>query len=167
MIILSDASPLISLSKIEQLSLLPALYGSVLVTPQVYAEVAVSGRGLAGSAEIARAGWIHVQPLNRPEELPTAANQLGLGLGEMSTILLAQELKADVVLIDELKARKLARERGLIHLGCVGILEDAFQKNLLADLQQAYQQLLASGTFISRRILEQSLEHFKLPTLRG
>ncbi len=52
--------------------------------------------------------------------------------------MLGQELKADIVLIDDMKARKVAREEGLAVLGCVGVLQDAFGLKLLPDLPEAY-----------------------------
>jgi predicted nucleic acid-binding protein len=63
-----------------------------------------------------------------------------------------------LLLIDEIKARKAAQERGLTVLGCVGVLEDAFNSQLLPDLAQVYRQLLASGAYVDRRILENSLK---------
>jgi predicted nucleic acid-binding protein len=54
-IAVSDASALITLSKIGYIHILPELYKSVYVTPEVYAEVAVTGEGLAGASEIAGA----------------------------------------------------------------------------------------------------------------
>jgi predicted nucleic acid-binding protein len=164
-IVLSDASPLISLSRISQLDLLPKLYHQVTITPQVYAEVAVSGAGMAGSSEIAKATWIEVRPVNDPEELERAKIESGLGLGELSTILLAPDLNADLILIDELKARKEARKRRLVHVGCVGVLEDAFQTGLLKDLRAEYRQLIATRAFVSRQIVDASLERLRLPPL--
>jgi predicted nucleic acid-binding protein len=164
-IVLSDASPLISLSRIGQLDLLPKLYQKVTITPQVYAEVAVSGAGMAGASEIAKAPWIEVRPVNDSEELERAQIESGLGLGELSTILLALDLNADLVLIDELKARKEARKRRLVHVGCVGVLEDAFQMGFLKDLRTAYRQLIATRAFVSHQIVEASLERLRLPGL--
>jgi hypothetical protein len=61
--IVADSAPLITLAKIAQLDILPQLYRSILVTPEVYGEVAVTGAGLAGAAEIAAAEWIEVHSL--------------------------------------------------------------------------------------------------------
>lgn len=58
MTVLSDSSPLITLSKIGRLDLLPQLYETVTITPEVYAEVVVGGAGLAGSSQISTAKWI-------------------------------------------------------------------------------------------------------------
>ncbi|MBI3646323.1 MAG: DUF3368 domain-containing protein, partial [Acidobacteriales bacterium] len=44
--VVSDSSPLITLAKIGRLELLPQLYQAITITPEVYAEVVVSGAGL-------------------------------------------------------------------------------------------------------------------------
>jgi predicted nucleic acid-binding protein len=86
-------------------------------------------------------------------------------VGETATILLAQELSADLAIIDERLARGLARRLGLNVMGCVGILESAARKNLIKDLRSTYQQLLVKVTYIDRAILNRSLTLLKLPTL--
>ena len=100
MTVVSDSSPLITLSKIGQFDLLPQLYRTIIITPEVYAEVAVTGSGLVGASQIAFAWWIVVQPIKRIDELSRARQRFNLGAGELSVIVLAQELKADAVLID-------------------------------------------------------------------
>jgi len=88
-----------------------------------------------------------------------------LGAGETATILLAKEVSADLAIIDERTARGLATSVGLNVIGCVGILESAARKDLITDLPSVYHQLLASGSFIDRAILNRSLISFKLPIL--
>jgi predicted nucleic acid-binding protein len=75
------------------------------------------------------------------------------------------ELKADAVLIDDKDARKAAGKEGLSVLGCVGVLENAFNLKLLADLREAYRQLLASNAYVSWTVLEKSLKALGLPPL--
>jgi predicted nucleic acid-binding protein len=79
--------------------------------------------------------------------------------------MLGRELKADVVLIDDMKARKLAQEEGLAVLGCVGVLQDAFGLKLLSDLTGVYRELLASGAYVDRALLENILKILNLPPL--
>jgi predicted nucleic acid-binding protein len=74
--VLSDSSPLITLAKIRRLDLLPELYETVTITPEVYAEIVVSGAGLPGSSQIATAKWIHVKPVQKPADLAVAQQRL-------------------------------------------------------------------------------------------
>jgi predicted nucleic acid-binding protein len=163
--VVSGSSPLITLAKIEQLELLPQLYGRIAITPQVYREVVVGGEGLAGSSEIKAAKWIDVESVGNADDLAEVQQVSGLGIGELSAIQLGRETRADLVLLDETKARKIALGHGLTVLGCVGILEDAFGLRLLTDLRKTYQGLLAAGAYVDPRILENSLKSLNLPLL--
>jgi predicted nucleic acid-binding protein len=125
----------------------------------------VRGTGLTGSAEVAASNWIEVRPIANLASITAAQQRFGLGIGEISAIILGREVNAGLVLIDEIKARKAAQEYGLTVLGSVGVLEDAFILRLLPDLPQAYRQLLSSGAYIDRKILENSLKALNLAPL--
>ncbi len=165
MTVVSDSSPLITLAKIGRLDVLNHLYQTITITPQVYEEVVLHGSGLKGSAEVATCKWIEVKSIENVGALAAAREKFGLGIGETSAIILGWELSASLVLIDEIKARKVAREYGMAVLGCVGILEDAFRSHLLSDLARAYRQLISAGAYIDRKILENSLEALNLPPM--
>jgi predicted nucleic acid-binding protein len=88
-----------------------------------------------------------------------------LGLGELSTVMLGKELRAEIALMDDLRARRLARENGLSVRGTVGVLELLYRKGHLADLREAFQDLLANDVYIARELLEERLRDLKLPPL--
>jgi predicted nucleic acid-binding protein len=67
----------------------------------VYSEVVVSGAGLPGAKEVAVAKWIEVQQIVRREELLSAQERFGPGRGELSTIILAREARAEFALLDD------------------------------------------------------------------
>jgi predicted nucleic acid-binding protein len=163
-IVVSDSSPLITLSKIGHIHLLPAMYGSVHITPEVYSEVVVTGAGLWGAAEIAKAEWVRVKTADEDATV-SAEDKAVLGMGDISTILLAKQLKAEVALIDDRRARALALRHNVTPLGCVGILHTAFLAGLVADLRKVYQLLLGSGAYVDRRIVESNLKALNLPGL--
>jgi predicted nucleic acid-binding protein len=96
-------------------------------------------------------------------ELERTAGQTGLGSGEVSAVQLARELGVEAILIDERRARRYAEEKGLIALGCIGILETLHRKGALFDLRSAYAQLLEQKFRIEPKVLERSLRDFKLP----
>lgn len=164
MIVVSDSSPLITLSKIDHLHVLPGLYGTIHIAPAVFSEVTLTGAGLWGAGEVAGAEWVRVTSLEshvhmRPED--TA----GLGAGEISAVLLARQLEADLVLMDDRKARALAVKNDVTPLGCIGILHNAFLAGLLTDLRRSYLLLLGSGAYVDRRIIEANLKALNLPGL--
>jgi RimJ/RimL family protein N-acetyltransferase/predicted nucleic acid-binding protein len=156
-IVVSDSSPLITLSRVHQLELLREFYGRVSIPREVYEEVTVAGAGLPGAEEVRRAAWIQVQanPLEAPAKLRAACS--GLGLGERSAILLARALSADVILIDKARARRIAKGAGLDVAGSIAILERGTRLTKVADLRSVYLSLLHQGIRFDRRLLDQSL----------
>jgi predicted nucleic acid-binding protein len=72
------------------------------------------------------------------------SRKYALGVGELSTILLAKEIRADTVLLDDLNARKLARVEGLQVPGSLGLLETFYMQGYLTDLRSAFRQLLST-----------------------
>ena len=61
MTVVSNASPLITLSKVGALPILPALFGKVVVATEVFHEVAVVGLGRPGADDVQSASWIEVK----------------------------------------------------------------------------------------------------------
>ena len=163
--VVSDASPLIALARIDCLELLPKLYGRVPIPTEVYAEVTVAGTGLPGARQIAGANWIEIASVNDSAALEEARRRTGLGAGEVSAIILAKELAAGLTLIDERRARRFAKDEGLEVIGCVGILETLHRRGHLADLRDAFARLLHHEFRIDRRALNESLLRLNLPPL--
>lgn len=124
----------------------------------------IRGAGLPGSKEVSEASWIQTSPLSNAADVASASQRLGLGAGEASTILLAQQFHADLVLIDDLQGRNRAREAGLNVQGSVALLESAFSKGFLPDLRQAFGDLL-ENSYIGREILNVRLQVLNLPPL--
>ncbi len=162
---ISDAGPLVALAKIDQFHLLEKLLGRLVITPEVYGEVVVAGAGLPGSDETSKAAWIEVQPIKNHTSLLLAQARFNLDLGELSTLVLGKETGADLLLLDDLSARKLAQMEGFRVQGTVGILEACYARKYLSDLRQAYAALLAKGVYLDRAFLDLRLRLLQLPPL--
>ena len=166
MIVVSNASPLISLSRIGRLELLRQVFTEIIIPSEVFQEVVIDGAGRPAAAAVGTAGWITKKPCVETAKLAALRNQFPqLGAGETATVQLAHELRADLAIIDERAARRLAVGLGLKVIGSIGVLEAAFRRGLIADLRSDYQQLLATGTRIDPAILNRSLAQFGLPLL--
>ena len=109
--------------------------------------------------------WIEVKSVQNPAGLLSAQRKYGLGPGEMSTIVPAKELGANPVLLDDYRARKLAKAEGLEILGSVGLLESFYLRRDLTDLRRAFQQLLLHNVYIDQRLLDRRLRALGLPPL--
>ncbi len=81
-----------------------------------------------------------------------------LDAGEAAVIALAREQSISTVLIDERKARKVARDiYGLQPIGTARILVEAKKKNLLPDIASQFQKLRQEGYWIHASIVETAL----------
>ncbi len=161
----TDSSPLVILTKLGCLDFLNRIFARVYISPEVQYEVVIAGAGLPGASEVSKAEWIEVKSLQSPAGLDSAQRKYGLGPGEMSTILLARELGANPVLLDDYRARKLAKAEGLEILGSVGLLETFYVRGYLTDLRSAFRQLLAQNVYIDQRLLDRRLRALGLPPL--
>ncbi len=81
-----------------------------------------------------------------------------MGEGEAEAILLAEEINADAVLIDELKARKIANLRGLRVIGTIGVLLDAKEKGLAREVKPLMDELIKKRIRISKDLYNHTLE---------
>ena len=165
MSVVSDASPLIILAKIGALDLLQNLHRRIYMSSEVYAEIVVAGAGLPGASQVAKAKWIEVKPLQQASSLTAAQERFGLGLGELSTILLAKQMGASTVLIDEEKGRRIARAEGLQVRGTVGILENLYRRREIPDLRESFRNLVVCHAHLDLRLLNRRLQLYGLPPL--
>lgn len=165
--IISNASPLILLSAIRELERLQQIFGQVLITPQVYDEVVVRGQGRPGAAEVAAAAFVLRKDLAQVQTASEIRERYRIGLGEASTIALAVEVQADLILIDDRSAREAAAGMGLKVAGTMRVLELAYERKLLPDLRDAYRRLRASSARISPMLLDASLVRFGLEPITG
>ncbi len=153
--IVCNSGPLIALGMLGRLDLLQTLFDVVLVPEAVQKEIEQGGINLAGLADFQRAHWIRVVPLQGKRD---ALLESLLDVGEAAVISLAREQQSAVVLIDERKARKVARDiYGLHPIGTVRILVEAKKKKLLPDIASPLQKLRQEGYWIHTAIIETAL----------
>jgi len=155
MLVVADASPLVALINIEKVDLLPTLFTYVVIPPEVAAELRAAGRPRAvGEFMSQRPNWLTERAPTGTEPIP------GLHPGEAAALSLARELGADLLLIDEARGRKAARERRLPFTGTIGVLELAADRGLV-DLPQAFARLKQTDFWISDELLDQRLAKFR------
>ncbi len=152
MIVVSDASPLNILVRIGCVDVLPSLFGSVILPPAVAGELSH-----AATPEVVRQwlaagpGWLQVQTPQRMDPTLEMADA-----GERQAISLALELRADLLLADDRKARRAAMERGLAVTGAVGVLELAATRQLI-ELPPVFERLRATDFIVAQEILDDAL----------
>lgn len=153
MIVVADSSTLIGLARIGKLSLLSELYGRVLIPKAVYDEVVGSGRH--GSENAKMAEYLVVKEVK--DEVAVELLLSSFGRGEAEVLTLAREVGADVVLVDEKKARKSARRAGFEVLGVLGMLITAKKRGLIPYVRPFIEKLCESGFRLSEGVIERTL----------
>jgi len=163
MIVVSDAAPIISLTKIEQLTLLEKLFGQVIVTEAVFKELTTNNHYPSEIEKIKASSFIEIMAVHDSVKVSRLMQQTKLDIGESESIILAQELNADTLLIDERKGRSVAKKIGLRITGSVGILLAANQKGMLTreDAIFLIDELREIGTRISDDLYRIALNGLK------
>jgi predicted nucleic acid-binding protein len=157
MIVVSDTTPLIGLSSIGRLELLLQLFDDVYIPQAVFDETVTSGRE-EGKAKhsVANADWIHIVEVKDRLAVNILLDEMDLG--EVETIILASEMKADWVLMDEKKGRRKLSQLNIPKIGTVGILLKAKQLGLVSNLKAELESLQKSGFSVSQLVIEEVLK---------
>jgi predicted nucleic acid-binding protein len=127
----------------------------------VYDEVVTRGAGLPGAEEVASAAWIK-RITAEDDDKVKAYRAERLGAGESETLALAEELKADLVLVDDERAWEVARRKGIACLRTVELVLEAHRRQLL-DVEEAEVKLVQLGKkrWISEEVLEVALRQLR------
>jgi predicted nucleic acid-binding protein len=131
--IVCNASPLINLARIGKLDLLRELYGELIIPEAVWHEVVEEGSGQPGAEEVKCADWIKTQGVTNMDL--RRALQQELDAGETEAIVLALEIGADLLLMDERIGREVARHFGLRYTGLIGIFIEAKRKGYFSAIK--------------------------------
>jgi len=154
MTVVADTSPFVVLVAIGHVDVLSTLFDEVLIPPHVASELASSRRPQEVRGFIATPPlWLRVRAPSSTETIP------GLAAGETAAIVLAAEIKAGRLIIDEYQGRKAATERGLRVVGTVGALELAAEMGLV-DLKGAFARVKQTDFWISHKLLDERLTQF-------
>ncbi|MEM7510377.1 MAG: DUF3368 domain-containing protein [Bacteroidota bacterium] len=144
-IIITDASPLIALIKINKLEILDQLFDKILITDVVRDEVRSN-----------LPEWIKVSSNYNLEQKKLL--ELELDPGEASAISLALGMPNSLLIIDEKKGRKVAKRLGLKIIGTIGVVVKAKQQGVIPTAKEVLEDLEKSGLWISQELKEDILD---------
>ncbi len=152
MIVVANAGPLIALAQIGHFTLLQLLYGELYIPPAVRHEVVALGQGRPGAAEVDVASWIHVVEVREAMAVQLLRDRLDAG--ESEAIVLAMEMNAYLLLMDESRGRRVAEARGLTKTGTMGTLIVAKKRGLISAITPLWDRLLAAGFRMSDELYQ-------------
>jgi len=161
MLVVSDASPINVLVRISCIQLLPQLYKQVVI-PTAVAEELSHGNTPSPIRE-----WLSAKPTWLVIRSPSSTcSSEPRHRGEREAIALALELKADLLLADDKRARNIATEFGIRVTGTLGVLEEASDHGLI-ELKEVIDRLRQTDFHAGRWLFESVLSRDRERKLRG
>lgn len=145
MIVISDTTPISGLLIVGQLHILKELFGTIVIPPAVFQEIVALEKFGFSTQVVRESEWmLKLEPRNQSlvrkliEELDT---------GEAEAIVLALELQADLIIMDENKGRLVAKTHGLRSTGTMGVLLRAKERGLLEVVKPVLDRLIQEANF--------------------
>lgn len=149
--IFSDTTPIIALSAIGQLKLLPALFGQIHIVEAVLEECAAGGKITV--PDLRQLEWV-IPVMNDSLAQPVSPLLFELDRGERDTLHFAMTMKADRVLLDEKMGRNLAEYLGLNVTGTLGVLLKAKQMGLIESFSESAEAMRRQGIYFSDALIQ-------------
>ena len=149
MTVVSNTTPLNYLVLIERAEILKALYERVVIPRAVFIELTSIGADKVRAWVASNPGWLTIE--QAPNVIDSELD--AIQIGERQAILLAELIRADFIVLDDRKARRIAAARGLNVIGTLGILTTGAEKGLIT-LSDALDDLRQTSFRASDRLLE-------------
>ncbi len=155
MITVCDSTILIGLAKIGKITLLRKIFQNIYIPHAVFREVAEEGRQRPGAKAVIEAAWIIKKQIT--DYTQALLLMASLERGESEVLVLAKEMQADLILLDEEKARKSAVMAGFKVMGLIGVLIVAKQLRLITNVRIYIEKLQKENFRISEKIINKAL----------
>ena len=152
MMIISNATPLIAFAKIGQIALLQKIVKNLVIPEAVADEISAYPQGQPGFIDLKQETWIGIQSITTEQQVSLLLPKLDRG--EAEVIALALERQAQLVLIDELTARKVAVSLNLNLSGSVGILIRAKQVGEIVAVKPLLDAMSQQKIYFSQRFID-------------
>lgn len=156
MIVVSDTTAISNFVRIKEIELLKKLYGQILLPNAVYKELLILEQFDININYILDQDWFEIIEVEKDD----LYNELSIELddGEVEAIALAIIQKADFLLIDEVKGRKIATEKSIPIIGTLGILIEARKHNLINSVKEKMDDLKSIGFWINQKLYDRIIE---------
>ncbi len=144
-IVIADTSPLILFHKINELEILKHVYGTLITTPEIASEFGFE-----------LPDWITISAVS--DKKYQAFLETQVDVGEASAIALAVEFTDALLVLDDLKARKLATRLNLKITGTLGVIHKAKQLSVIAKVKPLVDKLMLTDFRVADEIINELLK---------
>lgn len=143
----SNSSPLIYLSALQDLDLLHAILGAITIPTAVYREVVVDGQGQPGAREVERAvgNWITVIDVEDRLQVNRLQTASALQAGESEAIILAGQLHIGTIILDDQQAVRETEDRALTVMRTPALFLAAKRAGIIQKVRPKLDSLRLSG----------------------
>ncbi len=148
--VVSNTTPIISLLKLSRLNLLKELYSEISIPYAVFKEVE-AGKNKGYYQDLSKLDWINIVEIRDKHVLKFF---LDIDAGEAESIVLANEIEADLIILDEILGRFHAKHANLKVTGTIGILIKAKKQGLLSELKPLLYELVNKNVWISEKLIK-------------
>jgi predicted nucleic acid-binding protein len=148
-IVIADTSVVSNLAIIGKADLLPKVYGEIMVPTFVWKELQNGAKIHSPLDSVLREGWLLTHAIKN--RLAVEALMPELHEGEAQAIVLAQELHAELLLMDERHGRRVAKRLGLNLTGLLGVLLQAKARGLISSVRPCIEELQLKARFWMRQ----------------
>lgn len=145
--IISDTSVITNLIKIDHLFLLQSLYETVIIPQAVQDELSKCHPLLFTEIQSEASPILQVRKVNDSRRVEALQKRAKLDLGESEAIILALELKTELLLIDERRGRAEAQRLGIRITGLLGVLLEGKIKGFVEEIKPLMDSLIEDSTF--------------------
>ena len=152
--IISNTTPVLSWLKIDKLSLLKEIYGKIIIPTAVYNEIE-KGKEKPYYQDLKLIDWIKIQDIQNPSSRDYF---LDLDDGEAEVIILAKEQNADLIIMDEILGRRIAKQLNLKITGTIGVLLRAKENGHIKSLKDLLSELIEKGTWLNPKLISKVLK---------
>lgn len=137
------------------MDLIHQLYMTIYIPEAVFRELTSHGNSIPGAKEVVGCSWIKTHKVQNKERVRFLSGFLDPG--ESEAIALAQEINADLLIIDEKTGRAHAKTLGLNITGMIGILLLAKERGLILQVKPYLDRLIATKFKLSLNLYDQAL----------
>lgn len=164
MIVVSDTTPILSLVKAGRIGLLKELFKCVVIPEAVYRELTSNPAFENEKEAITNCPFLEVIGVRDQEAVRRFQNVTGLDIGESEALVLYEEKKADVLLMDEHKGRGVAKRLSINHVGTLGLLMLSYDKKILSarQIEDCLELLLNQDIRLSKNLCNKVLNYIGL-----
>lgn len=152
--VVTNTTPIISLLILSKLDILKQLYSEISIPKAVFDEIEL-GKDKEYYQNLSKINWINILKIQDKQALNYF---IDLDAGEAETIVLASEIGADLVIIDEKLRRFYANHAKLTVTGTIGILIKAKKQDLVKELRPLLTSLVDNGIWLSKKLVTHVLK---------